>query len=182
MDTYRLGYSGGRASFRLLIIGESGKGKTRLTAKIAEALAIAAGPDKVTILDFAPDYEGVGQPLTLSIEGVRLLRPRVVKAPRLMSKGDCSMAWMLARENASVTGGLLEAYLREPTPILVINDASIHLHAGEPSLLYKAVDASTVFVGNSYWGEELRDECGIWDVEAVRVNELSRRMDIVWRL
>ncbi len=182
MGSQLSGYSGERASFRLLIVGESGSGKTRLTSRMANALALIAGPGRVTALDFAPDYLGVGRPLKVDERLVKVVRPSGVKAPRLMSKGDCSMAWRLARENADILRLAIEQYLLEPTPVLVINDVSLYLHSGDPEILYDAIDSSTIFVANSYMGSALRDECGIWRVERLRVEELSRRMDLVWRL
>ncbi|MEB3780104.1 MAG: hypothetical protein GSR85_07735 [Desulfurococcales archaeon] len=182
MASRRSTYLEGQASFRVLIVGESGKGKTRLTSRIAMALARVTGPGKVTALDFAPHYKGVGMPLTVDRSLIRIIRPEGLKAPRLMSGDDCSVAWRLAKENSTLTTEALKAFIDEPTPILVINDASIHLHAGDPGLLYAAIEEAVIFVGNSYLGSSLRDQCGIWDVEASRVKELMERMDIVWRL
>ncbi len=176
----RSGYSGGVASFRILIVGESGAGKTRLTHKILLALSAIASGRRITVVDMAPDYRGVGRPMP-PVPGARVLRARLY-APRLMSHGDCDKAWRLARENARVTTSMLQEYLESPTPVLSINDLSIHLHAGDPRLLVEAIEASTVFVGNSYMGERLRDECGLWEREARGLEELGRVVDLVWRL
>jgi len=146
------------------------------------ALALATGPGRVTAIDFAPPYHGVGAPLAVNKALVRVIRPNGLKAPRLMSRGDCGLAWRFARENSDLTTKALRAYIKEPTPVLVINDLSIHLHAGDPGILYRAIDESIVFVGNSYLGSSLKDECGIWRTEYSRIEELTGRMDIVWRL
>lgn len=174
--------SGGLDSFSILILGETGRGKTRLAVKIANALARATGPGRVTVLDFAPDVMGVGRPMQGLHGWVKVLRPPRLHAPRLESRGDCGRAWMYARENAVETSRLLESYLEDPTPVLVVNDLSIHLHAGDPGLLEEAIQASIVFVGNSYWGEVLRDECGIWERERGLIAGIMDRVDLVWRL
>lgn len=174
------GSSGGAASFRILILGETGSGKTRLTSRIALALAHAAGGGKITVIDMAPDYNGVGAPM-MAVPGARIMSARLY-APRLMSGGDCGRAWLLARRNAVETTRMLLEYLRDPTPILVVNDLSMHLHAGDPGLLVDAIESSTIFIGNSYSGDRLRDNCGIWEKELEAVNRIAEMVDLVWRL
>jgi len=173
------GSSRGRASFKMLIIGETGAGKTRATRMIASALASVA-PGRVVIVDFAPDYKGVGRPLG-HVEGARIIRPRGIRAPRLMGS-SCEEAWRLADHNAAITTRVLEGLAREAAPILVINDLTIHVHRGSPQLLYEAIESSVIFVGNAYYGERLRDPCGIWERERAFVEDLSGRVDLVWRL
>ncbi|MCE4603030.1 MAG: hypothetical protein F7B18_07595 [Desulfurococcales archaeon] len=174
------GYSGGAASFRILIVGESGAGKTRLTHKILLAISSIAARGGITVIDMAPDYMGVGRPIQ-PVPGARIIRARL-HAPRLMSRGDCSVAWRLARENARITTSMILEYLESPTPVLAVNDLSIHLHSGDPKLLHDAVRISTIFVGNSYMGERLRDECGLWEREAQGLEDLERMVDLVWHL
>lgn len=179
MGSLYSGYSGGRASFRMLIVGESGTGKTRTTSVIASALASIA-PGKVAIIDFAPSYKGVGRPLE-DVEGAVTIRPQGIKAPRLMGR-SCDEVWSLARYNARLTTEALRAFLASPLPVLIINDLTIHLHSGDPGLLYRAIDSSTIFVGNAYYGERLRDDCGLWERERALVDELSSRVNLLWRL
>ncbi len=172
---------GGADSFRILILGETGVGKTRLTGKIARALARASSPELITVIDLAPDYMGVGKPLEAPA-GARILRPKGLKAPRLQSRGDCSLAWRLAEENAVLTTQALRGFISRPTPILVINDMSIHLHAGDPSIVLDAFTEAAVVVANSYYGEKLRDECGIWERERRLIEEIMGVVDLVWRI
>jgi len=124
----------------------------------------------------------VGKPMQGLHGWVKIARPGRIYAPRLLSRGDCGKAWMYARENAVETSRLLESYLEDPAPVLVVNDLSIHLHAGDPGLLEDAIQASTVFVGNSYWGEVLKDECGIWEREKRLLARIMSGVDIIWRL
>ncbi len=165
----------------VLITGETGRGKTRLTEVIALALAALAGPEALTVLDFAPGYGGVGRPMEPP-RGARYLRPQGLRAPRLESRGDCGRAWSLARLNAELTSRALEWFLADPTPALVVNDATIHLHAGSMELLLRAINAARVAVVNAYKGEALRDECGLWEAERRAVEALEARADAVWSL
>ncbi|MFN4046493.1 MAG: hypothetical protein ACK4H7_04050 [Acidilobaceae archaeon] len=166
--------------FRLLIIGDVGRGKTRLTARIAGALASVYGWDPITVLDFAPGHERAGAPIVLPSEA-RVLRPAGLKAPRLTAR-CCSEMWDLARANAELTGEALKAYIERPTPILVVNDVTIHLHAGDPNLLARAIEEATIFVGNGYYGESLRDECGLTEKERRELEGIAYMVDLVWRL
>ncbi len=166
--------------FRILIVGDVGRGKTRLTARIAGALASVYGWDPITVLDFAPGHEKAGAPIILPSEA-RVLRPLGLKAPRLTA-GNCGEMWELARANAELTGEALKAYLERPTPILVVNDVTIHLHAGDPNLIVKAIEEAVIFVGNGYSGESLRDECGLTERERVELEKIASMVDVVWRL
>ncbi len=150
-----------------------------MTEKIVNTLITLGLGSQITIIDLAPCYKGVGLPL--DIKGVKILRPTKLYAPRLMGK-NCSEVWKFAKLNADHIKPLLEQYISNPTPILVVNDITIYLHAGDPMLLYKAIDKSILFIGNAYYGIKLKDECGLWEKEKLLVEELSRRVDIVWRL
>jgi hypothetical protein len=163
------------------VVGETGRGKTRLTSLIAQALAAYGGPRGVAVLDFAPGKMGVGAPLKPP-RGARYVRPRGLRAPRLESRGDCGAAWRMALENARLTSAALLDYIYSPLPALVINDATIHLHAGSPSLMLEALSLAKVAVVNAYLGSKLRDPCGIWEREVWAVSLLERAVDEVWRL
>ena len=172
---------GGADSFRILILGETGAGKTRLTERITRALARASNPESITVIDLAPDYMGVGRPLEAP-PGTRILRPHGLKAPRLQSHGNCSLAWRLAEDNAFLTTKVLREFISRPTPILVINDMSIHLHAGDPGIVLDAFKEAAVVAANSYYGDKLRDECGIWEKERRLIEKIIEVVDIVWRI
>ncbi|MCX8186589.1 MAG: hypothetical protein N3G48_05725 [Sulfolobales archaeon] len=167
-------------SFKLLIVGDVRRGKTTLTSKLVEALAEVCGDNKITVLDFAPDFKGIGSKITVS-NGVKVLRPNGIKAPRLMGR-DCRDIWDLAKNNRELTEATIREYLKAPTPILVINDVSIYLHDGDLSILLEAAEKAVIFVANSYYGHTLKDNCGLSEVERVKVEELMKEMDYVWRL
>lgn len=166
--------------FSVLIYGETGSGKTRLTRVMARLLASIA-PGSVFIADFAPDRAGVGIPLG-PVEGAVYRRPKGLRAPRLESGGDCRVMMELARLNARLTRSVLEEYLEDPLPALVVNDLTIHIHAGDEELVYKAMEAARVFVANAYYGSRISDTCGLSGRERRFVEELARRVDVAWRL
>ncbi len=166
--------------FSVLIYGETGSGKTKLTRVMARLLASLA-PGSVFIADFAPDKAGVGAPLG-PVEGAVYRRPKGLRAPRLESGGDCGIMMELARLNARLTRTVLEEYVRNPLPALVVNDITIHVHAGDEELVYEAMEAARVFVANAYYGSKLSDNCGLSDREKRFVEELARRVDVAWRL
>ncbi|MEM1619594.1 MAG: hypothetical protein QXU97_05695 [Fervidicoccaceae archaeon] len=173
-----------RSSFRLLIIGETGSGKTGVTERILGSLLSFVDPGLVTVLDFAPNYRGVGRPLAVSGVGgerVRLVRPPRIFAPRLEGR-SCEEVWLYARLNAEATSRALSEYLSRPTPVLFVNDLSVHLHAGDERLMLEALERSSFFVGNAYYGEKLRDACGLWERERKSIERLAEEVDLVWRL
>ncbi len=114
--------------------------------------------------------------------GARYVRPSGIRAPRLESRGDCRLAWKLALHNASLTSRALLQYIHSPLPVLVINDASIHLHAGDPRLMIVAIRVSRVAVVNAYLGSKISDACGISSRERWAVSMLEGLVDEVWRL
>ncbi|MEM0453967.1 MAG: hypothetical protein QXO98_04870 [Sulfolobales archaeon] len=167
-------------SFKLLIVGDVRKGKTTLTAKLVEALAEVCGNDKITVLDFAPNFGGVGNRINVS-KGIRVLRPEGITAPRLMGR-NCSDIWELARRNRELTEKALKEFLQNPTPIVVINDLSIYLHDGDLSLVLEVSEKAVIFVANSYYGSTLNDACGLSDGERLKVQKMMEEVDYVWRL
>jgi hypothetical protein len=167
-------------SFKVLIVGDVRRGKTTLTSRLVDVLAKLCGEDKITVLDFAPDYGGVGSRVRICSR-VRVLRPEGLRAPRLMAR-NCSELWEYVRINRSLTEDALREYMSNPTPVLVINDLSIHLHTGDLNLLLKVMELPLLFIANSYYGDTLRDECGLSVIERRAVEELMSKVDYIWRL
>ncbi len=167
-------------SFKLLIVGDVRRGKTTLTSRIVDVLAEVCGEGKIMVLDFAPDFGGVGSKVNVN-SNVKIVRPEGLKAPRLMGK-DCDTVWKLAKYNRELTEGAIKEYLCNPTPILVINDLSIHLQGGDLSLVLEAAGKAVLFIANSYYGTSLRDDCGLSGWERKLVEEMMNKVDYVWLL
>ena len=168
------------SGFSVLIYGETGRGKTRLAWVMARLMA-GVRPGGVFVADFAPARMGVGAPMP-PVPGAIVRRPSGLRAPRLESGGDCGVAWRLAQENARLTSAVLEEYLSGPGRALVVNDLTIHVHAGDPGLLLRAIEAAPAFVGTAYYGSRISDECGLSEREMRFVEDLASRVDVAWRL
>lgn len=173
---------------KTLIVGESGVGKTRLTAELVEEAAAEEGSAKITILDFAPAGRQVGnvkvggsiQAFLRSKKYGRLDSSPAIRAPRLESR-SVEEVWELAKQNADLTSEWLRKFVRLSSLILFINDLTIHIHAGDIDLLLKAIDSSQTFVGNAYKGSVLASDHGsglsVREKENLRIVE--RAMDNV---
>ena len=153
---------------RTLITGETGTGKTKVTASLLREAISRIAPAEITLLDFAP----VGRTTTngLRIGGritdflpnpeCRVHQPSApIRAPRLEAN-HAEEALKLAEDNAALTSDILGKYLARPTPSLFINDLTIHLHAGDSDLLLQAIKRSKTFVGNAYSGSSLAPDHG----------------------
>lgn len=172
---------------RVLIVGEVGAGKTRLTAlALASFLSTYPGYEG-TVIEMAPSgIQGLGTPLEAYMalpSTVRLLTARPIRAPRLEGRSGAEVL-ELARFNARRLRPLLLAYLRRPTPLLAINDLSLYLQAGSPGLMNRAIMSAETFLGNAYYGSSLDEDkgSGISLRERKAVEALLGLMDRIIRL
>ena len=140
---------------RVLIVGDVNTGKSRYTAAILDALVRLAGAPAVCVIDLAPRLtNGVGGKLTVS-ESVQYLTADII-APRLTARSREEMERM-ARANARCAADLFDAYLRRPRPVLVVNDATLFLQAGDPDHFSRLVAAAETAVVNAYYGHHFPD-------------------------
>lgn len=166
---------------RTLIVGETGSGKTRLVASLLSEAIQKVPADDVSVLDFAPpqirfDSLKAGGRIAVSLPGIRCHAYRSsdsIRAPRLEGH-DAHEVRMLAEHNASITSGFIRSYLSSPTPLLFINDVTIHLHAGDVRTLLEAIGKSRTFVGSAYSGSALEPDHG--SGLSKRERELLRRV------
>ena len=79
---------------------------------------------------------------------------------------------------------MIEEYLRNPTEILLINDLTIYLHAGEVEDIIQLINISNTFTATAYEGEKLADDkgSGITDRERRSLDRLKGLVDEVLRL
>lgn len=169
-----------------LIVGDVGAGKTQLTRELL--LEAVKEGESITILDFAPsprivDGIKIGGYLLDSDTGIRCLRDDGINTPRLSAR-DPETLIRLADENHAITSRLIKEYIRAPTPVLFINDTSIHLQRGEPTKLLEAITLSQTTVANGYLGEGLREDYGskVSEHERANMEALGEEMDLVIKL
>ena len=176
---------------RMLITGDVGTGKTRLTLKLVEeAIEIGLG-SKITVVDMAPasavarglKVGGRLIELSQSLRNVRYLAPKMVKTPRLSAKSADELR-SLVRLNSERIRPLLEKYVREPTPILFVNDISIYLQSGDIETVQSAMRASETFIANGYCGTALEPDfgTGVSETERRLMEEMAENSDVVVRL
>ena len=152
---------------RTLITGETGTGKTKVTASLLREAISRIEPVEITLLDFGPEQRTIdgmriGGRITdfLPSPQCRVYDPSApIRAPRLEGH-YAGEVLKLAEDNALLTSALLRRYLALPTSCLFINDLTIHLHAGNPNLILEAVRRSETFIGNAYSGSSLAPDHG----------------------
>ncbi|MGQ9479576.1 MAG: helicase HerA domain-containing protein [Thermoproteota archaeon] len=156
---------------RTVIYGEVGSGKTRLLQNLIVRLVEAGFSGKVTVIDTAPSrINGVGGPISIC-PGVRYLRPQVVFAPRLQSQ-SAEQVLRYVKINVERIRPLLVEYLRDPTPVLAINDLTIFLQGGDLEELLNVINHAETFIGTAYYGRSLDEDYGSG------VSERERRLTL----
>ncbi|NLV25141.1 MAG: hypothetical protein GXY54_10225 [Deltaproteobacteria bacterium] len=141
---------------RTLVIGGVKSGKTRLACAFVEKV-LAKREERVTVLDFAPDlYRGVGGKMILSDHPRLRYLTASITAPRLRGQNTAEVL-SLAEGNRWRIETLLESYRAAPDPVLVINDATLYLHAGTAARLMEVAGAAATLLVNAYCGEDFRE-------------------------
>ena len=172
---------------KALIVGEAGTGKTKLLASFLDYLIERGFLREVTVIDMAPKArEEIGGTLdsyTISVDKVRYLKPWRIIPPRLTGR-DAKEVLSYAKLNHQALKPLVEEYLKEPTKILLINDITIYLHAGDVEDLVKVIKASETFAATAYQGVRLRDDkgSGITEREREGLERLRKHVDEVVEL
>ncbi|MEM0375333.1 MAG: hypothetical protein QXP81_06130 [Nitrososphaerota archaeon] len=172
---------------RTLVVGEAGAGKSMLLAKALERLVEIGLAREVTVIDMAPfRFSGIGgklRDLTEAVGQVRYLTDDRIAPPRLLGK-SAQEVLEIASRNAALIEPLLLDYLRSPTRILLVNDLTVYLHAGDPALIERAMETAETFIATCYEGSRLSDDkgSGVTRTERERLESLKRRADMVLNL
>ncbi|MHA2180614.1 MAG: hypothetical protein ACXAAH_04230 [Promethearchaeota archaeon] len=151
-----------------LLYGEANTKKTFYTSKFVQFLLESQGitPKDISILDFAPNLTTVrnlkiGGKIQDFYENSTKCRNILFKGeiipPRLNSRNKTEL-YQNAYKNYKKTYNMLKEFKENPTPILIINDISIYLHMGSLNLLLKAINNSSTFYGNSYYGSSIKKD------------------------
>ncbi len=140
-----------------LLAGAVNAGKTTRTEAAVQQFLAAGYGARIVILDLAPDpVKGIGGKLWSDrLTSVEYLTD-TIHAPRLMGK-DNAHTLALAKENTETIQGLFKQAESTDKDILILNDVTLYLQAGEFELLCKFLDRfSTKFI-NAYYGTSFDD-------------------------
>ncbi|NQU13492.1 MAG: hypothetical protein HQ561_05060 [Desulfobacteraceae bacterium] len=139
---------------KTLIVGEVNTGKTAYLNNILEKL-LKEGHTDLSIIDMAPETIGdIGGKMSLGkLTFIKYLTAEIV-APRLTG-GSQEEVEALAKENAWSIDAILLQYLNDPSKVLLINDVSIYLQAGDLDRLLSLLNSTSTVVMNGYFGDSL---------------------------
>lgn len=118
--------------------------------------------DRVTLIEMAPDYGGIGIPVERYSEKVwriKYLKPSKIYAPRTLGRSPGEVLEYVEKSRAELEP-LLSRFEQDPTEILLINDLTIFLHAGEPERIIRIMELCETFAATAYEGKRLRDDKG----------------------
>lgn len=172
---------------KVLILGETGSGKTKLAAKLFKELTMLLDPEQITVIDLAPQRVGkIGGKITdyVNVGGkANYLSPETAYTPRLSGKSP-DQVLHLARLNRERMEPLLNRFIQDPTEALVINDITLYLHLGKLETVLKCVRLANTFLGTAYYGSKLAEDLGtgISVKEKQRTDKLAASMDLTVKI
>ena len=172
---------------KVLILGETGSGKTRLAVKLLQELIMLVNSKKITVIDFAPQRVGeIGGKITDYLKmpsEVKYLSPKNVYTPRLAGKSP-EQVLRYAELNMKNMEPLLNKFIRNVTEVLVLNDVTLYLHSGELETVLKCVKLVKTFLATAYYGSKLANDLGtgISSRERKLTDELATFMDLVVKI
>jgi len=141
---------------KTLVAGGIKSGKTHFVCVFVEKI-LQDDRESVLVLDFAPNlYRGVGGKMVLS-EHPRLhyLTTRI-DAPRLLGKDDREMR-KLAEGNRSRIEEILDTCEETSADVLIINDVTLYLQAGNHERLAALMATFPTVLINAYYGQDFAE-------------------------
>jgi len=172
---------------KALIKGEVGAGKTQYTESLLlEAIKMGLIND-TTVIDMAPEMAFFGgrqiggkMKIKSVFPSLRYLTDNEIAPPRIHGRTKEEVL-EIANSNAIKIGTLIKCFLERKTPILVINDLTIFLHAGDLRLIMNAISEAKTCVLNAYSGKMLLNDkgSGISEREAALLKKIEEEMDLV---
>ncbi len=171
---------------RILIVGEVASGKTKLLSEFLDYLVKRGFAAEVTLIEMSPSFVDVGRPVeeyTKSVGKVRYLKPSKIYPPRMLGRSKEDVLYY-AEHNYRELKPLLSKFAENPSKILLIDDLTIFLHAGETEEILQVMEKCETFVATAYEGSALRDDkgSGITFREQRLLSELKNHVDRVIEL
>ena len=172
---------------KALILGEVGSGKTRLAAQLLQELMMLVKPERITVIDLAPQRIGeIGGKLTEYVKinsRIRYLSPKNVFTPRLTGTSP-EQILHYAELNRKSMEPLLNRFIQNATEVLVLNDTTLHLHSGKLETVLKCAALARTFLTTAYYGSKLARDLGtgISSRERQLTDKLASFMDLSVRL
>jgi len=167
---------------KVLILGEVGSGKTLLATRLLKELMMLFDPGEITVIDLAPQRVGeVGGKVSEyvdSIDKVKYLSPERVYTPRLTGTSR-EQVLKYAELNRRLMEPLFNEFVQRTTKILVLNDITLYLHAGELETVLKCMRLAETFLATGYYGSRLAEDrgSGISVQERRLIEKLATYMD-----
>ncbi|MEM3503982.1 MAG: hypothetical protein QW134_07140, partial [Nitrososphaeria archaeon] len=117
---------------------------------------------------------------TESVKNVRYFFSEKIRGPRIEGKSPTEVI-EIACANREIIEKFLEEYLNNPTEILIINDLTLYLHAGEINKIIDLMERTKTFIANAYYGDILSDDkgSGLSLKEKLLVQTLSKKFDTI---
>lgn len=142
---------------RTLIIGDVNTGKTRLTEHVLSCW-MAQGPSQdMAVLDLAPEMQkSIGGRIHLPAGFQGAVLATAIMPPRLRGR-DEDEADTLAQANATAIESLLQDACLANCSILVINDVTLYLQAGQYERLWAVIRPVKTVLINAYYGHSFPD-------------------------
>lgn len=168
---------------KVLILGETGSGKTKLAARLLKELTTLVDPEKITVIDLAPRKVGtIGGKLIDYVNvssKVRYLSPKNVYTPRLAGRSR-EQVLHYACLNKKNMEPLLNMFIQNPTEALIINDITLYLHLGKLQTILDCVALAKTVVTTAYYGLKLANDLGtgISAKERQLTDKLAKFLDL----
>ncbi len=167
---------------KTLITGDVNSGKTRYTEKIVSNLCRNGYGGHIAVLDLAPQKLGrIGGKMWLKNRPRDLLYLTCDIAPPRLTGKNADHVQQLAQANARTIESLFDPVLAAKRSILVVNDASLYLQAGQLQRLLAVITPHQTAVINAYRGETF-SPAPFTQIEREQVDALAASCDRVIQL
>ncbi|TFF93406.1 MAG: hypothetical protein EU544_05935 [Promethearchaeota archaeon] len=174
---------------KTILYGDTETGKTQITSNFIQFLveSLNIPLEHISILDFAPqlryfkDRKIGGRivdfyPASSKCQYIPISREII--PPRLEASNRADL-YQNACHNYKLTQEMINYYSTNPTPFLICNDLSIHMHLGSKREMLDIIHNSKTFLGNAYYGKSIRKDFSrlFSRKEKLRVEYLLERVD-----